>query len=165
MAPHSNIFARRNPIDRGAWWAKVHEVSKSQTRLSDWACEKKAKSKLSFTGSMPHCSCSELSTMREESLEPLPLSKLESHKLARDGMGINMGSYMLCNCLPSSSVPIYSGLCSSPSCKGPILMWDMARSPGSIIGNREGGAHHGISQGRDWGHPGLTKPTSLKDQN
>ena len=58
--------------------------------------EKKAKSKLSFTGSMPHCSCSELYTMREESLEPLPLSKLASHKLARDGMDINMGSHMLC---------------------------------------------------------------------
>ena len=24
-----------NPMDRGAWWATVHEVAKSQTRLSD----------------------------------------------------------------------------------------------------------------------------------
>ena len=24
-----------NPIDRGAWWATVREVAKSQTRLSD----------------------------------------------------------------------------------------------------------------------------------
>ena len=24
-----------NPIDRGAWWATVHGVTKSQTRLSD----------------------------------------------------------------------------------------------------------------------------------
>ena len=24
-----------NPIDRGAWWAIVHGVAKSQTRLSD----------------------------------------------------------------------------------------------------------------------------------
>ena len=24
-----------NPMDRGAWWATVHGVSKSQTRLSD----------------------------------------------------------------------------------------------------------------------------------
>ena len=24
-----------NPMDRGAWWAAVHEVTKSQTRLSD----------------------------------------------------------------------------------------------------------------------------------
>ena len=25
-----------NPMDRGAWWATVHGVSKSQTRLSDF---------------------------------------------------------------------------------------------------------------------------------
>ena len=25
------------PMDRGAWWATVHGVTKSQTRLSDWA--------------------------------------------------------------------------------------------------------------------------------
>ena len=24
-----------NPMDRGAWWAMVHRVAKSQTRLSD----------------------------------------------------------------------------------------------------------------------------------
>ena len=24
-----------NPMDRGAWWATVHGVTKSQTRLSD----------------------------------------------------------------------------------------------------------------------------------
>ena len=24
-----------NSVDRGAWWAKVHEVAKSQTRLCD----------------------------------------------------------------------------------------------------------------------------------
>ena len=24
-----------NSVDRGAWWAKVHEVAKSQTQLSD----------------------------------------------------------------------------------------------------------------------------------
>ena len=24
-----------NPMDRGGWWATVHEVTKSQTRLSD----------------------------------------------------------------------------------------------------------------------------------
>ena len=25
-------------MDRGAWWATVHRVTKSQTRLSDLAC-------------------------------------------------------------------------------------------------------------------------------
>ena len=35
MATHSSVFARRIPIDRGAWWATVHGVTKSQTWLSD----------------------------------------------------------------------------------------------------------------------------------
>ena len=35
MATHSNILAWRIPMDRGAWWAIVHEVTKSRTRLSD----------------------------------------------------------------------------------------------------------------------------------
>ena len=35
MVTHSSILAWRIPMDRGAWWAAVHGVSKSQTRLSD----------------------------------------------------------------------------------------------------------------------------------
>ena len=35
MATHSRILAWRIPMDRGAWWATVHGVTKSQTRLSD----------------------------------------------------------------------------------------------------------------------------------
>ena len=35
MATHSSILAWRIPMDRGAWWATVHGVSKSRTRLSD----------------------------------------------------------------------------------------------------------------------------------
>ena len=35
MATHSSILAWRIPIDRGAWWATVHGVTKSQTQLSD----------------------------------------------------------------------------------------------------------------------------------
>ena len=31
MATHSSILAWRIPIDRGAWWATVHGVTKSQT--------------------------------------------------------------------------------------------------------------------------------------
>ena len=30
-ATHSSILAWRIPVDRGAWWAIVHEVAKSQT--------------------------------------------------------------------------------------------------------------------------------------
>ena len=30
-ATHSSIFAWKIPMDRGAWWATVHGVTKSQT--------------------------------------------------------------------------------------------------------------------------------------
>ena len=35
MVIHSNILAWRIPIDRGACWPTVNEVSKSQTQVSD----------------------------------------------------------------------------------------------------------------------------------
>ena len=35
IATHSSILAWTIPIDRGAWWAVVHGVSKSRTRLND----------------------------------------------------------------------------------------------------------------------------------
>ena len=31
MATHSTILAWRIPMDKGAWWATVHEVAKSRT--------------------------------------------------------------------------------------------------------------------------------------
>ena len=31
MATHSSILAQRIPTDKGAWWATVHGVAKSQT--------------------------------------------------------------------------------------------------------------------------------------
>ena len=37
MATHSSILAWRIPMHRGDWWAAVHGVAKSQTRLSDSA--------------------------------------------------------------------------------------------------------------------------------
>ena len=37
MATHSSILAWRIPMDRGTWWATVHGVTKSQTRLSNTA--------------------------------------------------------------------------------------------------------------------------------
>ena len=33
MATHSSILAWENPMDRGAWWATVHGIAKSQTQL------------------------------------------------------------------------------------------------------------------------------------
>ena len=41
MATHSSIPAWRMPMDRGAWWATVHRVTKSQRllkQLSMHAC-------------------------------------------------------------------------------------------------------------------------------
>ena len=35
MATHSSIFAWRIPMDRGAWWATLHGITKSWTQLSD----------------------------------------------------------------------------------------------------------------------------------
>ena len=35
MTTHSSILAWRIPMDRGAWWATVHGVTKSWTRLSN----------------------------------------------------------------------------------------------------------------------------------
>ena len=35
MATHSSILAWENPVDRGAWQATVHVVSKSWTQLRD----------------------------------------------------------------------------------------------------------------------------------
>ena len=35
MATHSGILAWRIPMDRGAWWAAVHGVTKRRTGLSD----------------------------------------------------------------------------------------------------------------------------------
>ena len=36
MATHSSILAWRIPMDRGAWWATVHGVTKRWTWPSDW---------------------------------------------------------------------------------------------------------------------------------
>ena len=35
MTTHSSILPWRIPMDRGAWWATIHGVAKSRTRLSD----------------------------------------------------------------------------------------------------------------------------------
>ena len=35
LATQSSILAWKIPVDRGAWWATVHGVTKSGTRLSD----------------------------------------------------------------------------------------------------------------------------------
>ena len=37
MATHSSILAWTIPMDRGAWWAIVHQVTKSWTQLNTHA--------------------------------------------------------------------------------------------------------------------------------
>ena len=37
MAPYSSTLAWKNPMDGGTWWAAVHGVAKSWTRLSNFA--------------------------------------------------------------------------------------------------------------------------------
>ena len=36
LASHSSALAWKNPMDGGAWWAAVHGVTNSRTRLSDF---------------------------------------------------------------------------------------------------------------------------------
>ena len=36
MAPTRVLKSLENPMDGGTWWATVHGVAKSQTRLSDF---------------------------------------------------------------------------------------------------------------------------------
>ena len=38
MATHSSTLPWKIPMDGGAWWAAVHGVARSQTRLSDFTC-------------------------------------------------------------------------------------------------------------------------------
>ena len=35
MATHSSILTQGNPMDKGAWWAPVYRVAKTQTQLRD----------------------------------------------------------------------------------------------------------------------------------
>ena len=36
MAPHSSTLGLENPMARGAWWAIVHGVARSRTRLNNF---------------------------------------------------------------------------------------------------------------------------------
>ena len=49
----TSVFSLGNPMDRGAWWAIVHGVAKSQTQLSNWACTLILQYTF-FKGSPPH---------------------------------------------------------------------------------------------------------------
>ena len=53
MAIHSSILALENPMDRGAWRAIVHGVTKSRTGLSDfhisWTVARQAPLSMGFS--------------------------------------------------------------------------------------------------------------------
>ena len=54
MATHSSILAWRILMDRGAWWAAVRGIAKSQTRLSDYA---QHGTETHFRGVHRYCHC------------------------------------------------------------------------------------------------------------
>ena len=83
MAPHSSTVAWRIQ-DRGAWWAAVHEVSKSRTRLSNFT----------FTF---HCHALEKEMATPSSVlawiipgtgEPGGLLSMRSHRVGHDGSNL-----------------------------------------------------------------------------
>ena len=52
-------FCLENPMDGGAWWAAVHGVTKSQTRLSDFTCHFSLSCTGEGNGNPLQCSCLE----------------------------------------------------------------------------------------------------------
>jgi len=52
MAIHFSVLAWRIPMDRGAWQATVHVVTKSQTQLRDYAWHTAALSSVQFSRSV-----------------------------------------------------------------------------------------------------------------
>ena len=80
MAPHSSHSCLENPVDGGAWYAAVHGVAKSQTRLSNFtftfnfhALEKEMATHSSvLAGKIPGMG------------EPHRLPSMGSHRVGRD---------------------------------------------------------------------------------
>ena len=56
MATHSSSLAQRIPMDRGAWWATVHGITKSQTRLKRLSTQSEQKFTLRCRWSSSECS-------------------------------------------------------------------------------------------------------------
>ena len=77
MAPHSSL---ENPMDGRAWWAAVHGVAKSWTRLSD------------FTFTSLHIS---LSYIGEGNGNPLQCSCLENPRDGEPGGLPSMGLHIV----------------------------------------------------------------------
>ena len=54
MATHSSILAWRISMDRGTWWATVHEVTKSQTRLKRLSMQRETRLGQTTQGLLGH---------------------------------------------------------------------------------------------------------------
>ena len=90
MATHSSTLAWRIPMDRGAWRATVHGVTKSQTRLSDNKLLQVPGHKVPFS--------------KAQLWKPLRCSRLNSPQGRRDG--VTQGSSVLePTCLQRGGVP------------------------------------------------------------
>ena len=77
MATHSSILAWRIPMDRGAWWATVHGVTKSQTQLSHWAQHRMEQTAGNWTPlSIPSTVSSDVSCVHLFMTEDSPLEVL-----------------------------------------------------------------------------------------
>ena len=55
MAPHSRTLAWKNPMDGGAWWAAVHGVAQSRTRLKQFSSSSNSSRVNGRMVSLPHC--------------------------------------------------------------------------------------------------------------
>ena len=135
-----------NPMDRGAWWATVHGVAKSQTRLSDFtftfhfhALEKEM---------VTHSSV--LAWRIPGTGEPGGLPSLGSHRVGHDKR------------LSSSSMAGLGFLCGSAVKKLPALqkMQDMGLTPGS--GRSFGGGRATHLSIRAWRIPWTEEPGRLQ---
>ena len=62
-----------NPMDRGAWWATVHGVAKSQTRLSDQTAANEVTTTLVQPGLEPWQSASQQVVLTTPQGRPAPL--------------------------------------------------------------------------------------------
>ena len=81
MATHSSILAWRIPWTRGAWWATVHGVAESQTRLRDRAHHWSEWKMLTFLDSWPVSLTSILTSYLMESMlcRCYPVISLNDH--------------------------------------------------------------------------------------
>ena len=97
-----------NPMDRGAWRATVHGVSKSQTLLSNWACVRVR----AHTHTHTHTHTTYVSAWRPRQDKGFGIHFQSSDLIFL--LQISLSKSMLCSFLQSSLSPIWS-LSDSPT--------------------------------------------------